>query len=95
MLRAAPCTGTSGEYDGIAADDRLRNVVLARVLEIDYSGFGAGSSDIVGVSGVADQGDDPVTAPRQDGGQAHGDLAVAPGDGYSHGPEPTSIVAPS
>jgi hypothetical protein len=37
------------------------------------------------VVGVADQGDGPVAALRQDLGEAQGDLAVPSGDGYSHG----------
>jgi hypothetical protein len=35
--------------------------------------------------GIADEGDDVVTALGQDLGEAQGNLAVASGNGYSHG----------
>jgi hypothetical protein len=85
-------TGARGEYDGIGAGYRLGDVVLARVLEVNHCWLGASASDVVGVVGVADQGDDFIAALGQDLGEAQSDLAVSSGDGYSHGPNLTSFV---
>ena len=56
-LRAAPRTGAGSENDGIAAGDSLRNVILARVLEIDQNRLGSGLFHVVRVVGVTDQSD--------------------------------------
>jgi hypothetical protein len=62
------------------------------VLEVNHCWLGAGAPDVVGVVGVADQGNDLIAAAGQDLGEAQSDLAVSSGDGYSHGPNPTSFI---
>jgi hypothetical protein len=61
-LRAAPRTGAGSEHDGVAAGNRLRDIVLGRMLEIDHNGLGTDLPYLVRVAGVADQGDGLVAA---------------------------------
>jgi hypothetical protein len=63
----------------------LRNVVLARVFQVDNCRLGAGFAYVAGVVAVADDRDNLVAALGQDLGQASGNLPVASGNGYSHG----------
>jgi hypothetical protein len=58
------------------------------MLEVDHCWHGAGLPHVVRVVGVADQGDDFVATLGQEPGEAQSDLAVASGDGYSHGLKP-------
>jgi hypothetical protein len=78
-------TRTCSEHHGIGPGDRLSNVVLARLLEVDDRGLRTDLSYVVGMVGIANEGDDIVTAVGQDFGEALGNLAVASGNGYSHG----------
>jgi hypothetical protein len=59
----APRTGAGGEHYGIGAGDRLSDLVLASVLQIDHCRLGAGLPHLVGVVAVADQADGLVAAP--------------------------------
>ena len=54
------------------------------MLEVDHGRLGAHLSDVLGMLRVTDQGHDLVATLGQEPGEAQGDLAVAPGDGYSH-----------
>ena len=73
------------------ASDRLRDIVLTRMLEVDHFWLGAGLPYVVRVVGIADQGDDLVATLGQEPGEAQSDLAVASGDGYSHGVKPKPV----
>jgi Amino acid permease len=86
--RSTSWTGAGGKHHGIAAGDRLRDVCLARVLEVDHRRLRAGLPHVVRVIGIANQRDDLIAPLGQDLGEAQGDLAVASGNGNSHGLKP-------
>ena len=87
----APAANTTASAPWIAAATSSSDGVL----EVDDRGLGPGGLDVAGVVWIADQRDGLVPARVQHAREPQGDLAVASGDGYSHGVKPTRRPAPA
>ena len=81
-----PAAGARGEHDVVRVAQRVEQLLLVRLLDVQDERFGAGGADVLGVVGVADEGDDVVAGLRQQGCGEQGHLAVAADDhGAGHG----------
>ena len=75
-LRPALAAGPGGPDDGVGAGQRSRELLGASVLHGQHQGAGPGGGDVVGLRGVADDGDDLVAGGHEQRGGQEGDLAV-------------------
>ena len=79
-LRPALAAGPSGPDDGVGPGEGAGELFGAGVLDGQDQGRGAGGGDVVGLGGIADDGDDLMSVGHEQRGGQEGDLAVAADD---------------